>query len=203
MYKRLMLYHNIMNSKEEERFAKQLILEEESNPFQGCWADKVKEDADELGLKLEKMRKELKSKMKKDIKKAIEQSMNKHIEQNLTKKLRTVCKLGFRVKEYLQGRFSGEEVSDILKTKLHMLEFKSNYRETDRQYECRLCGKEEESTEHIFLECKTLEEVREGIKVNSKTLESEEGVECAKIVRIKKVCDLLPLNLPLKRKDAD
>ena len=52
-----------------------------------------------------------------------------------------------------------------------------NYRETDRQYECRLCGEEEESTEHIFLECKTLAEVREGIKVNSEMLESEEELE--------------------------
>ena len=151
MYKRLMLYHNIMNSKKEERFVKQVILEEESNPFEGCWAEKVQEDAEKLDMKPEKMRKELKSKVKKDIKKAIEKSMQKSIQQNLTKKLRTVSKLDFCMKEYLQGGFNGEEVSDILKTKLHMLEFKANYRNADTQYECRLCGKEEETTEHIFL----------------------------------------------------
>ena len=202
IYKRLMLYHNIMNAK-GERFVRKLIIEEEKDPFQGCWVEKVAEDAEQLGLKLEKLRKELKSKAKKEIKKAIERSMNEYIQQQVTTKLRTVCKSGFYMKQYLQGVFSGKEVSDIMKAKLHMLEFRANYRKLDAPTECRLCGKEEETTEHIFIRCSMLEEMREGMRISQDMLESEEKVECSNIVKIKKVCDLLPLNLPQIRKEAD
>ena len=48
-----------------------------------------------------------------------------------------------------------------------------------------------------------LEEMREGMIISQDMLESEEKVECSNIVKIKKVCDLLPLSLPQIRKEAD
>ena len=129
--------------------------------------------------------------------------MQEYIMQQVTTKMRTVCKTNFGMKEYLQGGFTGKEVSDILKTKLHMLELRANYRNLEEQQECRLCRKGEETTEHIFLKCKMLKELREEMRISTSMLESEEEVDCSNIVKIKNICDVLPLNLPLIRKDAD
>ena len=108
------------------------------------------------------------------------------------------------MKEYLKGKFSGVEVSDIMKTKLHMLTFKANYRDKNAiEHECRLCGREEETTEHIFLKCPILEEMREGMNISEDTIESDTEGECMKIIKIKRICDSLPLNLPPKRKETE
>ena len=190
MYKRLMLYHNIVNSN-DCREVKKLILEQERRPIGKCWASKVKEDAEELGLKLQTIKKDLKSKAKKKIKAAARNKIKNMMKGITTTKMRTVTKTKFETKPYLNGSFSADDVSVILQIKLHMLSFKENYRSNNISNECRLCGKCEETTEHIFLVCPMLETIRRGIGLKEETLESTEVSECAKLVRYKKKCDLL------------
>ena len=56
--------------------------------------------------------------MKKKIKSVIEEKEMKWMEENVTPKMRTVAKMGWGMKKYLKGEFCGDEVTDILKTKL-------------------------------------------------------------------------------------
>ena len=191
MYTRLMLYHNIINSNEKKRFAKKLLMEEERSPFDGCWVLKIRDDATKLGINIESMKKELKSGAKRMIKKEIGKKMQEEITGNVSKKMRTIAATSFEMKEYLKGVFSSEEVSDILKSKLHMLWFKANYRDNEEMYQCRLCGREEETSEHVFTKCVILEDVRKEYEIDEKILEAVDESGCRKIVRIKRMCDSL------------
>ena len=197
MYKRLMLYHNIINSN-DDRVVKKLVVEQQKYVVKKSWMEKIKEDAEYVGLQIADFKKELKSSIKKKIKSAIEEKEKKWMEENITTKMRTVTKIGWGTKNYLKGEFSGDEVTDILKTKLHMNLFRGNYKHEGGSIECRLCRNEEETTEHIFTNCHILRAVRERIEVTENTLESDQKDECEKIVRFKRKCDLFLKPLPNK-----
>ena len=190
-YKRIMLYHNIVHSDEKVRFVKRLVLEEEKKPFKGCWFERVKNDIESVGLTLKQVKKELKSTVKKMVKDAINKEMIEFLKQGETKKMRTVMQTDYKRKNYMMGGFSGTEVTDILKTKLHMIKIKANYRDSYEEHKCRLCRKEEETTEHIMYQCPILKRVQEGMKINEGTLASEDQEECLKVLRFKGICDTL------------
>ena len=190
-YKRIMLYHNIIQSDEKARFAKRVLMEEESQPFNGCWMEQVKKDVDSVSLTLNKIKKELKSTIKKAVKESINKEMGEMLKTHETKKMRTVMQTEYKRKEYMTGNFSGNEVSEILKLKLHMVKMKANYRDMNEEHVCRLCRKEEETTEHIFYRCSMMKRIREGMRIGEGTLESENNEECKKVLKFKGLCDSL------------
>ena len=161
-----MLYHNIINSK-EDRVVRNVIVELQKHWVQDSWVEKIKEDAKRIGIELDEFKKLLKSRIKKKIKTTIERKMKEKIEEIQTTKMRTVVKSGWGRKKYLDGKFSRDEVSDIIKIKLHMTKFKANYKQEGETHECRLCLKDSETTEHIFMKCHMLREVRESNSDNS------------------------------------
>ena len=193
VYNRLMLYHNIINSR-EDRVVKNVILELQKHWVKDSWVEKIKEDAKRIGIELDEFKKLLKSRIKKKIKTMIGRKMQEKIEEIQTTKMRTVVKTGWGRKKYLDGKFSRDEVSDILKIKLHMTKYKANYKQEGKTHECRLCLKDSETTEHIFMKCHMLREVRESI--GECKLESDEEEECKKMLRYKKFGDLMLEPLP-------
>ena len=152
-YKRIMLYHNIVHSDEKSRFVKRLIMEEEKKPFKGCWFEKVKEDIESVGLTLNQVKKELKSTVKKMVKAAINKEMVELLKQQETKKMRTVMQTDYKRKDYMMGGFSGIEVADILKTKLHMIKVKANYRDSYEDHICRQEGGRDDGTYNVPVLC--------------------------------------------------
>ena len=50
-YKRLMVYHNMMNS-DDERVAKRIIKEQERREYKECWFGNMQEEAKEIGMKV-------------------------------------------------------------------------------------------------------------------------------------------------------
>ena len=49
----------------------------------------------------------------------------------------------------------------IMKMRLNMIDVKCNYKSKFTNLNCELCGKEDDTTEHLF-ECKELERLKEG-----------------------------------------
>ena len=74
------------------------------------------------------------------------------LKRNTTKKMRTVMLNGFEQKMYLKGTLYPEEVTEIMKIKLHMIEVNENYTKEERN--CSQCKVAKESTEHVLMECK-------------------------------------------------
>ena len=163
IYKRLMLYHNIMSSA-DNRVAKKLIIEEEKYGMKDSWAMRVRREAKELGIKLEEGVKQLKSAFKKEVKCKLENKVKEEINNADGTKLRTVKKKEYGEKNYLKGNFDADEVAEIMKIRLHMINLRMNYKNSDISITCRLCYEHQETTEHIFLECKTLNIIREHLK---------------------------------------
>ena len=69
-YKKIMLYHNIVNS-DERRVAKQIVREQEKSGFRDCWFGNVEEEGGKIGIKIceELVKGKQKSKWKKRSKK--------------------------------------------------------------------------------------------------------------------------------------
>ena len=188
IYNRLMLYQNIINS-DEERVAKKMIIELQNHWVEGSWIEKIKEDAERIGIEMEDFKKLMKSKIKKKIKEVINNKMKEEMVE--TTKMRTVLKTGWGLKEYMEGGFSGDDVREILKVKLHMSMLRDNYKDKNKSLECRLCLKENETTEHIFLKCPILREARQQIEIEDHTILSNKEYDCRKLLRYIKLCNTL------------
>ena len=76
-FKKLMLYHNIMRS-EDNRLTKKVIEQQKIYGYRECWYGEVKEMAEELNIKLEKVdrRETTKSKWKKGAKENIQKNQS-------------------------------------------------------------------------------------------------------------------------------
>ena len=72
-------------------------------------------------------------------------------------------------KSYLEALKTKEAVI-VLKTRLNMLELKSNYKGQHKDLTCESCGAEEDNTEHIF-KCSSLRKVNK----NSLTIQDLEN----------------------------
>ena len=107
IYKRLMLYHNIMSSA-DDRVIKKLISEEERYGMKNSWAMRVKREANELGINLEEGRRQLKSEFKREVKGKLESKVKEDIKKTDGTKLRTVKKKDYGEKNYLKGNFEAQ-----------------------------------------------------------------------------------------------
>ena len=191
MYQRLMLFHNIINS-HEERVVRKLINELLKHRIEESWVEKIKEDAELVGIEMKDFENLLKSRIKKKIKAEIEKKMEEEMSEVKKTKMRTVVKTGWGLKKYMSsGEFSREEVSNILKIKLHMMALKANYKTENSEVQCRLCYKDTETTEHVLMECSMLRAARERTSMKETTLMSEEVDECRKLLKMQNVHELL------------
>ena len=146
-YKRLMVYHNMINS-DEERVARRIVKEQEKSGHEECWFGNVKKEGAEIGIEVNEkaVLGKQKSKWKKQVKEKIRESFEKEIgikKQN-GKKLRF---LGTKGDETYLTELNNDEARQALKIRLNMVEWvQRNY---GGRGECPMCG-EEDTTEHVF-----------------------------------------------------
>ena len=174
-YKRLMLYHNIVNS-DDKRVIKGLVKEQEKSGYKYCWYGNVKEDGKKIGVEVneETVKGKLKSKWKKEVKSKIGKVFEEEVERRKleSKKMRFLQKKA--VDTYLQEVFNQDAVTAMM-IRTNMIGWiDDNYGGNGR---CPLCG-EMDSTEHVF----ACEEIENEERVSVKNL--EEGERMVEIVEL-------------------
>ncbi len=151
-YKRLMLYHNIMNSS-DERISKQIVMQQRKHQHTHGFYQEIRKSATALKVKLEDVierrvkKSEWKRALKEQMKKVLNEKANA-ISGEMTK-LRHIQGSDLEEKEYVK-KCNMEDLTDILKLRLNMIKLDCNY---GKKGNCKLCGGERETLEHM-LECK-------------------------------------------------
>ena len=154
-YKKLMFYHNIINS-DDRRIARKIMEAQMNDPRKGTWVYNLRSIAERYSIDITLVRALRKEKWKKMVKEAV----RKGTEEELKKKARTMTKMrtvregDYTMKEYLKV-LSSKEASDVMKIRLHMIQTAKNYQGDDKSRDCPMCQQEEDTTEHLF-ECTTL-----------------------------------------------
>ena len=183
LYKKLMLYQNIMKS-DDNRVIKKILAEQIKRPTPNCWYQNLQEDVKKYSIDIDalKVTRQSKSELKKEVKEKIHNILEKEFRQNKSKKLRTVIKNEYKRKSYITtGNFTEDEIKQIMKIRLHMIEIKGNYPSGDRT--CQWCNSNEESTEHVLIECSKLDFIRKE-KVEERQLHSEEESDIKAVLQV-------------------
>ena len=148
-YKKLMLYHNIVNS-DELRKTKTLVEKQKQMGHEECWFGNVKSEAAKIGICLGKqcVLNMKKSKWKKEVKEKISKAFNQEFEcrRDSMEKLRFLHTKG--VNTYLKNIFN-EDARLAMMIRLNALQIIS--RNYGQHNQCDLCGNDEDNTEHVFL----------------------------------------------------
>ena len=147
-YKKMMLYHHIMNSPDRRKL-KQLILVQKEMMRRGTWYHSLVlilrkyeiEDVDVTNIP--------KSSWKKLVKGRIHEKTEASVRRKCRtmSKGRTVCDDEYRRKNYL-NTMTVEDTKLVTRMRLHMSKLPCNYGKSGEC--CWLCGQETVSTEHYF-----------------------------------------------------
>ena len=175
-YKKLMFYHNIVNS-DDNRIVKALVKEQEMSGNRDCWVGNIMEEARSLDIKVseETVKGKPKSTWKKEVKSKIRVAVEKELEEKKKdyKKLRFLKKKGNDT--YLKEIYN-EKARNGIKIRLNMVEWiADNMGDSSR---CPLCGRDNDTTEHVF-RCDVVE--------NDSLLtvkDLEDGVKMSEIVEL-------------------
>ena len=170
LYRKLMLYHSIINS-DNDRMTKQLMTEQETRQQPDCWFSELKETAKAIGMEISKDK--ATQKMKSEWKKEVKEKVRTEVDRIEGTKIKDMKKL-----RHLQGRRAvdsyltdvhNDDARTAIKIRLNMTDYiKTNY---GMRTECILCG-EDDSTEHIFSCAEientslTIENLKEGTEMN-------------------------------------
>ena len=154
IYKKLMLYHNLLNS-DDERLGKILVEAQEESGFEECWFGETKREAMEIGIELrkEEVLGKRKSAWKKDVKGRILECVKMEMKEKIkeSKKMRFLVRRGCDT--YLKELFN-ENARLAIKIRLNMVEWIAG--NMGEESLCPLCEKECDTTEHVFA-CEKLE----------------------------------------------
>ena len=77
-YKKIMLIHNIMTSK-EDRLIREIMIEQIQNTWKGCWIEQVKEICEKYNIDINEINKYTKSKLKDIVKAQINIELNEEL----------------------------------------------------------------------------------------------------------------------------
>ena len=148
--RKYMFYHRLINSK--DRKAKDILdIQREAN---NNWYQELQEHGNENDIRIDELYVQNTSyeTYKRHVKKQIKSTVMKRI----AKKRETMKKLRYTNNEdaeepYLK-RSDVEETKWIMKLRLNMINTKENFKTNKEDTKCRICGKEDETTDHI-IEC--------------------------------------------------
>ena len=160
-YKKLMLYHNLINS-DDRRIAKQIVKEQERSGFKDCWFGNTYAEGEKIGIQIAEglVEGKTKSSWKKKVKIRIREAFKREVmeKKEISKKMRFLEKQASET--YLKEVFN-DEARMALKIRLNMVDWiPQNF---GKHGGCPLCG-EEDSTEHVFNCNATMEGGRPSIK---------------------------------------
>ena len=174
-YKKLMLFHNIVNSS-DERIISNIIGYQMENPRRGTWYSSIQILLDRYNLKWSSEIK--KSQWKKAVKKQINLTTEEEIRKGCdTTKGRTVAQGKYETKQYLL-EVTVEDAKGILRMRTHMVDIPCNYGERDS---CWLCGKQETIRTEHYLECPGTELLRECSGIRNEQFSSLNTLELVKL----------------------
>ena len=148
-YKKLMIYHKLINSR-KERIARKIVMEQEALGLENCWYGNARTEAEEIGveLKKEKVLGMKKSRWKKEVKGKVRKAFQDQFE----KKKETMTKLRFlssKATQTYMKELTNEEARMAMIIRLNMFEtFTHNF---GNRKKCTLCGNENDTTEHAFV----------------------------------------------------
>ena len=148
-YKKLMLYHNLMNS-DEERLGRLVVEAQEASGFDECWYGEMKREAEEIGVKVskDKVQGKKKSSWKREVKMKIVEAMEKEIKekQKSSRKMRFLKSAAANT--YLKEIYN-EDARMAMKIRLNMIEWIDG--NMGKESACPLCKQEADTTEHVFV----------------------------------------------------
>lgn len=153
-YRKLMFYHNLLNS-DERRLCKRMVIEQEACDDKDTFYADVMDMASSIGLSLDIVKTSSKAELKTKLKKLINQSMVNLVKKSLhMSKLRFVNPSDtFGRKQYLL-KMDGFSAVKTLKTRLNMLPVYGNFKgDLTLPRICKWCDIEEDDTTEHFLTC--------------------------------------------------
>jgi hypothetical protein len=153
-YKKLMIYHMLMNSP-ESRIARKIVEAQEESDLDNCWFHDVKTEGERIGLVVEKS--EVVDVPKSAWKKTVKNKIQNEFQSECKAKIGKMTKLRFLKKSsandtYLK-KLTNDDARDAIKIRLNMMDIITQNFVNGTS--CILCGDENDSTEHIF-ECSSL-----------------------------------------------
>ena len=151
VYRKLMFYHNMLNS-DDRRLSKRIVIEQEVLDDKDTFYMNVQEMASSIGLCLELVKSSTKDELKNTIKKLINASMVTTVIDSLKmSKLRFVKPPeSFCAKKFLV-EMDGFDAIQVIKTRLNMIPIYGNYKgDLTLPRLCTWCEIEDDTTEHIL-----------------------------------------------------
>ena len=140
-YSTMMLYHNTMNS-DHKRVARKILAKQTKSNQKNTMISKVKQIAQEMGVKIKYVENMSKSKWKKQVKEKIGKPIEKRTKQEMTNKTkaRKIVQERWDRKTCLQECHS-DTTRDVIKIKMHMWQVNCNYNRDNTDTKCPLCKK--------------------------------------------------------------
>ena len=193
-YKRIMLLHQIITSK-EGRFLKEVIEGQIKDTFKGCWMEQTKEICSKYSLGIQAIRSLSKYKLKAILKRRISKNLDLKIQEEAKNKTKLRFCRDFNRKLYTKkGSMCHRTVRSIMKTRLNMLELKCNYKGTSSTDTCNLCGVELDTTEHLF----SCQEITKNIQTvpDAKILQNDDEKSLDELGNfLKKICKIKGIDM--------
>ena len=108
--------------------------------------------------------------------------------------MRTAVAEEFRQKEYIKGgEFTEEEIRDLLKIRLHMIDTKENYRNGINAI-CQFCNNKEETTEHVLTECQSIRYLRRDLEIKENKLNLLSTIETKAMIEMNRRVNLIMIS---------
>ena len=150
-YRKIMLYHNLINS-DDDRLAKKVVLENKDNDEKDTFYESVTKMTSSLGIdinNIEEMSKEqLKNKMKLEIGNRMVRNINNQLhltKMRFVKKQEEFCR-----KDYIK-KMDAKDAIQTLRTRLNMIRIYGNYKgDISLTRPCPLCRMADDTTEHLI-----------------------------------------------------
>ena len=145
--KKLSLYHELMNSK-NNRIARRILMEQKMNDKDNSWWSEVSEILTKLKVETINVEQISKGEWKKILKRKISEQLDERIATSEKTKVRFLK--NWKEKEYIT-KLRKKEANLIMEARLNMIEIGDNYKGRKMDRDCKACGKYL-NTEHI-IEC--------------------------------------------------
>ena len=152
IYRKIMLYHNIINSS-EKRMCKKIICEQEQSNDPDTFYQTVENMCKALGIDIQTVKKEIKSKVKSLLKEKINIKMKNIVQVAGTnmKKLRFIKEASNSKQKPYILELDGYEALKTIKLKLNMTPIYGNFKgDVTKPQRCPYCNDEDDTTEHLL-----------------------------------------------------
>ena len=172
IYRKTMLYHNIMNSN-DDRLCKRMLQEQQQNNEIGCFFDITQRYFQKLDMDISDVPSMTKSLLKQEIKAQLNNLTIEVINKTLhMTKLRFITSpQQLKRREYIDN-MAGSEALKTLKTRLNMQPVYGNYKgDLTKPRLCQYCEEEDDTTEHL-VSCNVF-----GWKFEKEQLSNEKNTE--------------------------